>query len=261
MKSISILGCGWLGLPLGKYFTNQGYQVKGSTTRSEKLSELSIANIKPYLINLEPELKADPEDFFDSDILIINLPPRNQNGISGFHFKQLGAIHDFAIHHVRNILFISSTGVYPNTDGPVREEDADRKCISRGGVSIVEAEEVFSLDPALKTTIIRFGGLYGPGRHPGRFLAGKTNLPGGNNPVNMIHLEDCIGVIHKIIQLDIWGETFNACSPDERTRESFYQEASADLGNDPPIFSDEPAPFKRVICDKLISMTGYHFRY
>lgn len=29
-KTISILGCGWLGLPLGQHLVQQGYHIKGS---------------------------------------------------------------------------------------------------------------------------------------------------------------------------------------------------------------------------------------
>ncbi len=259
MRSISILGCGWLGLPLGKYLAGKKYQVRGSTTHQQKLSNISEGGIRPYLIALRPEIDGDPGDFFRSDILLINLPPRNKDGEVDFHLRQLKAIRDSARGEVENIVFISSTGIYPNKNMIVKEEDADPDCLSRGGVSLLEAEQVFSLTPEFRTTVIRFGGLYGPERHPGRFFAGRKNLTGAKNPVNMIHLEDCLGVISAIIEQDIWGETFNACSPVERTRESFYQSAAVDLGLEPPSFSEMPAAYKKVSVEKLLSMTGYRF--
>ena len=40
MTKISILGCGWLGLPLAKAIVENGFSVKGSTTSSEKIATL-----------------------------------------------------------------------------------------------------------------------------------------------------------------------------------------------------------------------------
>jgi len=259
--SISIIGCGWLGLPLGKHLATSGYQVKGSTTRRDKLTRLGRASIKPYQLTFDPDLVGDPEDFFTSDILIINIPPRNQNDDPDFHIKQLQNIQQLANNRISRVLFVSSTGVYPNTNGVVTEMDADVRQLSRGGVSLLEVENFFRDNIHFQTTVIRFGGLYGPGRHPGRFLAGKKNLSGAENPVNMIHLEDCIGVIETIIKLDIWGETFNACSTTLSSRRAFYHQAAKDLGIIPPEFNDEPAPFKKVSSERLVRTTGYQFKY
>ena len=51
-KQISILGCGWLGLPLAKHFISKNYEVKGSTTTQEKTQMLADNKISPYLIKL-----------------------------------------------------------------------------------------------------------------------------------------------------------------------------------------------------------------
>ncbi len=260
-KSISIIGCGWLGLPLGQHLASSGYHVKGSTTGKGKLPEIEHAGIEPYQLSFEPDLVGDLGDFFSSDLLIINLPPRNRGDDPNFHRKQLMAIQQLTENKIRKVLFVSSTGVYPNTNGEVIESDADPRQLSRGGVSLLEMENLFMENPNFQTTVIRFGGLYGPGRHPGRFLAGKKDLSGADNPVNMIHLEDCVGVIKSIIEQDIWEEVFNACSSTDETRKTFYNRAAKDLGIDPPEFSDETAPFKKVSPEKLIKATGYQFKY
>ena len=260
MDSIGILGCGWLGLPLGARLAQAGFHVRGSTTQPEKLSLIRSAGIQPYLLSFEPELLQNPYDFYDVEALIINLPPRNRNGIADFHKRQLSEIINLAQGNVRYILFISSTAVYPAQNKEVTEEDADLKCLSRGGVPLLEMEHLFVNHPAFVTTVIRFGGLYGPDRHPGRFLEGRKNLSGAFNPVNMIHLEDCIGIIETIISKNIWGETMNVCAPSSETRQSFYDQAAKELGIKPPAFSDQPAPYKKVNVDKLIRLTGYQFK-
>lgn len=259
ITNISIIGCGWLGMPLGESLLNQGYRVKGSTTHMAKLSRMRKIGLDPFIINLEPNYKGEGH-FLDSDLLIVNLPPRNTASDSDFHKKQLLSLSKrVKKSSVVRVLFVSSTAVYPDTDSLVYENDAQYQALSRSGISLLEMEDVFRKDDTLETTIVRFGGLYGPERHPGNFLAGKHDLPGGENPVNMIHLEDCIGVISHIIKHKIWGETFNACSPNHPSRASFYQQAAAECGLEPPTFSSEAKPFKIVSSEKLMSQTGYQF--
>ena len=75
-KTISIIGCGWLGLPLGAFLVEKGYQVKGSTTRKEKFPLLEAKSINPFHIKAGLQLKGENLDaFFQSEILIINVPP------------------------------------------------------------------------------------------------------------------------------------------------------------------------------------------
>jgi UDP-glucose 6-dehydrogenase len=47
---ISIVGCGWLGLPLGAKLVKNGHRVFGSTTSEEKIEEIKAAGIAPYLL-------------------------------------------------------------------------------------------------------------------------------------------------------------------------------------------------------------------
>jgi 3-hydroxyisobutyrate dehydrogenase-like beta-hydroxyacid dehydrogenase len=59
MKQISILGCGWLGMPLAKSLLEKGFSVKGSTTSFEKISAIESNGIQPFQIELsETEIKA-----------------------------------------------------------------------------------------------------------------------------------------------------------------------------------------------------------
>ena len=52
MGEISILGCGWLGLPLGEHLVREGQAVRGSTTTPARLSELAARDIEPFRIDL-----------------------------------------------------------------------------------------------------------------------------------------------------------------------------------------------------------------
>ncbi len=259
---ISIIGCGWLGLPLGVHLNKEGFAVKGSTTSPEKIEHLRSVGIDPFQIRLGPEVQADRDGFFDTDVLFINIPPRNREGNDQYHIKQLSALANTAAKAaIPNVIYISSTGIYPNLNRMVSESDASSDTKSRGGVNLMEAENVFRSCERFTTTILRLGGLYGPGRHPGRFLAGKQSLPGANSPVNMIHLEDCLGAITEVIRQQLWNEVFSLCSPRHPTRKDFYEAAANELGIAPPTFSDLTADFKEVSVKKFTDASGYQFKY
>ena len=256
---ISILGCGWLGLPLAKKLASNGHRVLGSTTNSEKLVTLKDNDIEPFLLGLNPELEESNTPFFDSELLFINIPPRNHPEIASFHERQIQSILNKAESGtVQRIIFASSTSVYPNTNGTVKEEDAITESFTRSGVSLKNIENLF-LESDFKCVILRFGGLYGPERHPGRFLAGRQNLSGGTSPINMIHLEDCLNVLSLIIEQPEISGIFNACSPHHPTRKEFYTKAAKDLGVAAPSFNDEISGYKEVNSDKLIQALKYEF--
>ena len=111
--------------------------------------------------------------------------------------------------------------------------------------------------------MLRFCGLFGPDRNPGRFLVGKI-LPGssGQVPVNMIHLDDCIAIITEILEQNVWGEVFNACADEHPAKEEFYGEAARQLNFDPPKFAATAADaYKVVDSTKLRRMLNYRFKY
>ncbi|NTV98861.1 MAG: SDR family NAD(P)-dependent oxidoreductase, partial [Chlorobiaceae bacterium] len=94
-ESISILGCGWLGLPLARALVSEGYRVMGSTTGERKLELLRDAGTEPFIIRLEPEAVGDDiTDFLQSDILVIDIPPERREDIQEYHIAQFSSLID-----------------------------------------------------------------------------------------------------------------------------------------------------------------------
>ena len=261
-REISVLGCGWLGLPLAQELVRQGFTVHGTTTTPEKQPVLENAGIKPFLLNLE-ELPINPEKvgFFESGTLIISVPPkRSQSG--KFAQQILNLVQVLKKTPVKKVLFVSSTGVYATSAAPITEISP---LDPQNAAELIQAEQVIS-DPEnpWETTILRFAGLFGPGREPGRFLAGKNNLPDPGAPVNLIHLQDCIQIIIEIIQQAKWGKIYNACANEHPTRKEFYTAAARKLGLKEPEFVHETAAstFGKLIDNqKLKSDLKYNFSF
>ncbi|NTV03154.1 MAG: SDR family oxidoreductase [Chlorobiaceae bacterium] len=266
-ERISILGCGWFGLPLAQKLIGEGYRVKGSTTREEKLGDLKAAGIEPYRIVVGETVEGDLKGLLDTDILIVDIPPGRREDIEEFHVMQLSQLIDALLDSpVKHVLFISSTSVYPDLGKEVVEtDDLDPDIAGKpAGRALLFAEEMLRSERAFGTTVVRFGGLIGPGRNPSDFLQRMKVVADPDQPVNLIHLDDCIGVVSEIIRQGAWGEVFNACCPEHPTRRSFYQAATERLGVVAPIPEDSGAasrPFKIVSSRKLIESLGYRFQH
>jgi nucleoside-diphosphate-sugar epimerase len=267
---ISILGCGWLGFPLGQSLLRHGYTVKGSTTTTSKFEILEKNGIQPYLIDV-PGTIDDPDNasFWDSNTLFLNIPPGR--GDSNVEKTYPGKIEAVCKHIVRSdsentiekIIFASSTSVYPSEEGLYTEEDADLSNTARpSGSAVLKAEKVVQGFSEFESVILRFGGLYGYDRHPVRYLAGKENLSSPHKPVNLIHQDDCIKIVRKVLESDSVSGVFNAVSDGHPPRKTLYQSAADHFSVDPPTFDSDSDSINRVISnEKLKKELNYKFIY
>ncbi|MBB5634902.1 nucleoside-diphosphate-sugar epimerase [Pedobacter cryoconitis] len=259
-KKISILGCGWYGLELARELIKNNYTVKGSTTTPEKLDNLQKAGIIPYLINFSEEKDHFDIEFFNCDILIISIPPKRSSAEQHFFLSKIEKTAKLAADgRIPNIIFISATSVYADDNKEVNELTAPNPQ-TPSGQAILSAESLLKNIPDFTTTILRFGGLIGPGRDPGKFFAGKQQIPNGKAPVNLIHLSDCIGLTLRIINKQAFGYTFNACAEDHPTRSVFYTAVSLKSGFDKPQFNDELLSWKSVNSIYIAEKLDYKFK-
>lgn len=238
MTSISILGSGWLGLPLAHALQQAGYNIRTSTRSPERQTEIQKSGIETYLYDIEilnqPRFADNASimnhpDFLQGDILIINITNKNIEA-----FKAL--ITQIERSSIRKVLFISSTSVYADSaelnPDPITEDDlsALKPC------PLLDIENLLRYQQHFETSIIRLSGLIGYQRHPGRFFLQRYDnqelsckpIRNPDGYVNLIHRDDCIGIIQALLKQDSWGEIFNGCSSQHPTRREFYTWAIAD---------------------------------
>jgi nucleoside-diphosphate-sugar epimerase len=260
---VSILGCGWLGLPLGAHLVKRGHFVKGSTTSEDRIPEIREAGIEAFVLSLNPSLKGERvTEFFDTDAVVMAIPPgRRRADVESFHPRQVASVvKELEASPAGFVVFVSSTSVYPSVGGVVREEDAGEAPTGSGRALLV-AERMLRQAHGFDTTIVRFGGLLGGDRIPARFLAGKRDVKDPDAPVNLVHREDCVEILTRILEGNIRGEVFNACCDDHPTRREYYTREARKFGLEPPTFSDEPTgPSKTVSSEKLKRALGYRFK-
>jgi nucleoside-diphosphate-sugar epimerase len=262
-KKIGIIGCGWLGLPLAENLISEGYFINGTTTSEEKMALLQKKGINPFHISLsENGIHGSIQEFLnDVTILIINIPPKLRGkGPKESYISKIKLLHTaIKKSEVTNIIFASSTAVYGDAEGIVTEKSTT-KPNTDSGIQLLQCEDLFKNDPDLQTTIIRFGGLIGPNRHPITMLSGKENLKGGNAPVNLIHLNDCLGIIKTILKHNYWNEVLNAVYPAHPTKKEYYTKQALERGLTPPIYQlENTKEYKLINSCKNFLIKNYTF--
>lgn len=263
MKQISILGCGWLGFPLALSLQRKGYIIKGSTTSKEKIPLLKKEKIDPFIISLtENSVVGDFDSFLHaSETLLVNVPPamRDQNA-SPFSKKIEALIPWVEKSSITQLLFVSSTSVFNEFQGEVDEATVP-KPESDSGKELLKAEQLLMASKNFNTTILRFGGLFGPDRHPVNYLAGRNDLPNGNAPVNLIHLEDCIGILLAVLEADYWGKIIHGVHPEHPKKSDYYLKKAIEKNLTPPTFKTENISSNKLVLSNLISTDlGYTFQ-
>ena len=267
-QKISILGCGWLGFPLAKKLIETGYEIKGSTTSESKLDVLKSNQIEPFLIKLEEHqvIGSISEFVNDTEILIIDIPPGlrkvTEFSTEKTFVNKIKTLLPFIENStIEKVIFISSTSVYGESNLiPILIEESDLFPETESGKQLVEVENLFRNNKKFKTTILRFGGLIGEDRNAVKMLSGKTDVANPEAPINLIHQEDCIGIISEILKQEYWNETLNAASPFHPTRKDYYTKKALELNLPIPHFDEKDKSSGKIISsEKLEKILGYKF--
>lgn len=252
-NKISILGSGWLGLPLAQGLQKEGASIALSTRSMDKYSLFQEESLNPYLIDIENDVEKNIENirsFLDTNILIINITCKQLSAYQSL----LSEIEKSAIKHV---LFISSTSVYPSHQGLCKESD-----LIEVESNLRLIEKLFTESKIFDCSVIRFAGLIGPKRHPGRFFATGKSVKDANAKVNLIHLVDCLKLIETILDQGAWGEVFNGCADNHPTKQDYYSAMARSLGYpDPHCVVIENSTTKTICNEKIKTQLGYEFIY
>jgi nucleoside-diphosphate-sugar epimerase len=264
MKTISIIGLGWIGEPLAIHLQEKGFHVLGSTTSFKKLENFSKKGLKAIRFSLNPH----PEGIgfnalFQSDVLVVNIPPRTRSGNGEFHLEQLKYLRSLIDNSsVKKVIFVSSTGIYP--DSPSEEEYAEDFLLTHentGNDILLRAEQLMEKEQSYDLTIVRFGGLMGKDRIPGKYFSGKENVA-GHTRVNFIHQNDAVGILTWVIEKELWNLTFNGVAPIRPLRREIYEKNAEEFGIDPPTsYQNVPEGLDRLIDSSKILETGFEFEF
>jgi nucleoside-diphosphate-sugar epimerase len=241
---------------------NKGYDVWGTTTGEEKQAELRRKGIQVWQWRLDTDRiyggSSLDEVWRQTTFCILNIPPGLRKSPAGSFLKKIQAFTEYLEPYTNiRLIFISSTSVFGKHQGAVNETTPPEPD-SPGGEELHRAEN-WIRSWRRDTTILRPGGLIGPDRHPVYSLSGRSGLRGGQNPVNLVHREDCIAIILEILDKGYTGEIIHAVYPDHPTRFEYYTGEALNRGLPAPEFEsirDEPG---KIVHSAFLSEKGFSY--
>lgn len=249
MRRVTIIGLGWLGMPLAEQLQQQGWQVKGSKRTA------TDSAIACYPFELSQSTNESLHPLFPCEALVITLPPSSV-GLEAY-IEGVKRLVSYAVsQNVAHILFTSSSAVLPKQNG-----DFDEESVLEPNNLLGQLEQ-WLLAQRCHIDVLRLAGLAGRQRHPIYYLAGRKNLEQPDQPVNLLHLDDCITAICTLLDNPNGQRLYHLCAPEHPTRQAYYGEIARRLSLAPLHFSDDSAPLARkVVADKICREQHFSYRY
>lgn len=257
---VSVLGCGWLGLPLAKMLLDKGYKVKGSTTNPEKIDTLKKLGVQPYLVAFDPEPLYELKDFFDADILFINIPPRSRSKSPDYHQAQVKHIISHFTSGISKVIYVSSTSVYPKDEGHYTE-DAFLDEEVTGNLALLRSEKMIGIVQVQNRIILRSAGQMGLERIPGKYFSGKT-IKNAFDRVNYVHFEDLVEVSCRSVTDQLASGIYNVVADQHPLKKDVVMASIEDMGLEPAdVDNSDPYRTRVIVGEKIKNALNYEYKY
>ena len=270
MNRIAIIGAGWLGLPLAQQLIKNGETVFATRRETPRLQELVKKNVPCFPLSLSGNKPEADRQFVsqlinnDISIVIGAFPPGfRQGGGDAYAVQWQTLVSSCQEAGVEKLIMISSSTVYPDMVGIMTEEHASLT-LAQGNPSFSDKARIMLraeqsvIDSGLDYVILRYSGLFGPNRHPARFV-NKLSSVSSKAPANMLHLDDAIASAVFSIR-NISREIVNVTSPITLSKADFYQAAIDSYDSKLTLPPRNENGAKQISPDKLLQK-GFEFKY
>ena len=239
---VLIIGCGYVGLALGRLLAGLGHEVCGLRRSRAADEELRAASITPLHADIRnpEELSSLPDDFE----WVVNLVSSGRGGEEEYRRTYLEGtgrvIQWLSASPLRKYVYTSSTSVYPQADSSIVDERSPAVPFSSTSALLVQTEDLIlseAKEGHFPGIILRVAGIYGPGRghlfH--RFLRGEAALLGkGDRILNMVHLNDVVGAIAVALERGAPGAVYNVVDDEPVAERDFFEWLAGQTGRELP---------------------------
>lgn len=244
-QKLGIIGCGWLGGRLAKYFSEK-WEIHATTTSFEKQKELKKSHFYTEIIQFSNE-KMDKnlqkwQKLNDLDAIIVTIPFGKKSKEMELKNRFQNLIY-FIENYQKPLFLMSSIGIYPEISQKISENSLPENLLN---INILGVEKMMQkYFPQIN--ILRLGGLMGENRNLKNYPL--TDL---QKPVNHIHYQEVIFVIEKMLLQNFSAKIYNLVAP-------LYPTKAEILSGE---FEEKSIENQRIISSELlIKELNYNFFY
>jgi len=268
MPNILIAGCGYLGTALGLHLASLGHRVWGLRRETGDISSpllpLAADLTKPETLQVIPSQ-------IDTVFYTASPDRSDEAGYRAAYINGLRNLLDVLKTQGKRprVLYTSSTAVYAQQSGEWVDETSPTTPEYYSGRCLLEGEQ-YLLNSGFPATVVRFGGIYGPGRtHLVRKVREGSAIYQDGPPryTNHIHRDDCVGALTHLMTLEQPDSIYLGVDNQPSDRRELLSWLAKELDApqpqvevSPPAGSRQTRNNKRCKNAKLLS-SGYAFRY
>ncbi len=273
---VLIVGCGYVGVPLGAELIRLGHEVFGLRRNPAAESELKAAGIQLLIGDVtRPELLATLPRDFDWVINCVAAGGNAENYREVYLQGTCNLIEWLVANPPKKFVHTSSTSVYAQNDGSQVKESSPTEPLAETSKILVETEKILLAAVAARkfpAVILRVAGIYGPerGHWFKQFMQDTAHIEGdGSRYLNMIHRDDLVGCLIAALKNGRAGETYNVVDDEPVSQLHFFQWLAQAVDKPlPPSGPENPDAMrrrgvtnKRVLNRKLKMELGHQFKY
>lgn len=255
-----IVGCGYLGQRVAQRWQPPGRTIALTRGRTDELTALGVAPIVGDVLD-PASLKYLPE--VGVVVYAVGFDRNAGHSMRQVYVEGLANVLD-ALPGEPKFVYVSSTSVYGQTNGEWVDENSATEPAEESGKIVREAERILRAKRP-SAIILRFAGIYGPGRLLRRVDSLRKGEPIAANPnhfLNLIHIDDGVSAVLAAIEAGSAGEIYNVSDGQPPTRQEFYVELARLLKAPPPRFAPgSTGTNRRIANDKLKGELGVPLQF
>lgn len=260
---ILIAGCGYVGSALARMLVQDGHDVFGLRRTPTDLPD----GVTPVAADLAESVGLDAvPGSLDACVTAISADGRSESAYEAAYVRavrNLRSLLEIESPDLQRWIFTSSTAVYGDEDGAWVDEDTPTSPSSFTGRLVLEGESLVRGAPIPHRTVIRLGGIYGPGRT--RLIDsvrdGEATCPPEPSWTNRIHRDDAAGAIRHLLALDDPPEVVNGTDTDQAERCEVLTWMAEQLGAPAPRTGEGSGRGNKRVSSARLQATGYAYRY
>jgi nucleoside-diphosphate-sugar epimerase len=253
-----IFGCGYLGICVARRWRAEGHTVYAVTRRAQRGIELEKEGLLPIVADVTRPATLARLPAASCILYAVGYDPNEGHSMRQVYVEGLRSALAALAPATERFIYISSTGVYGQTDGGWVDEGSDCQPTRLGGQVALEAEQVlWQHGLGARSITLRMAGIYGPGRVPRReeLLGERPIAAPERGHLNLIHVQDAASAI-LASETSPWLPRLYVISDGHPVRRHEYCRYLARLMGAPQVRFVEPsadsAKARRATSDKLI---------